>query len=377
MKGINMAKYKLFLTFIALLFCLGMTAYSRASENGTQADGVVYVMTNRANGNSVLVFRRSTTGQLQKIQEILTGGLGTGVTLDPLMSQSSLALRDDGKVLLAVNAGSGDLTAFVTTANGLKFGSKVPSGGLFPVSVTVHGNVVYVLNQLGIPNVTGFTVSETGILRHIANSSRKLAGGGLAQPAQVSFAPDGSELLVTEKGTDLIDLIRVEAEGTPIESKATASAGHTPFGFAFGPNGTVVITEAERRLPKEASVSSYHLGAHELKAVSARVQNRQTAACWITVIGQIAFVVNTGTFTISSYQIGLDGTLNLLEPIAASTGSLTTPIDLAATADGSFIYVLKSAVGAIEIFRVDNSARLTRVGAQTGLPLSIQGIAAQ
>ena len=48
------------------------------------------------------------------------------------------------------------------TSAGLEFGSKVLSGGYFPVSVTVDDNLVYVVNQLGFPNITGYTVSDTG-----------------------------------------------------------------------------------------------------------------------------------------------------------------------------------------------------------------------
>jgi DNA-binding beta-propeller fold protein YncE len=64
----------------------------------------------------------------------------------------------------------------------------------------------------------------------------------------------------------------------------------------------------------------------------------------------------------------------LTNPIAASTGPGSSPIDLASTHDGKFVYVLKSAVGAIAGYRVDGS-RLIPIFTKAGLPLSIQGIA--
>ncbi len=186
------------------LFALALTwsAAAPAVENSTGAAGVVYVMTNRASANSVMVFSRATDGSLRQVQEVSTRGLGTGFTLDPLTSQGSLTLGSDGKFLFAVNAGSGELTSFTVTADGLAFARKISSRGAFPVSVASSGGLVYVVNELGVANIVGFTVDSAGHLQNIPGSTRMLAGGALAQPAQVRFTPDGSLLIVTEKGTD-------------------------------------------------------------------------------------------------------------------------------------------------------------------------------
>ena len=141
------------------------------------------------------------------------------------MSQGALSLCPGGKVLLAVNPASGDLTAFRVTATGLEFGSKVPSGGAFPVSVTCKGGLVYVLNQLGVPNISGFKVNDSGQLQKIPLSTRDLAGGPLALPAQVSFTPDGTQLLVTEKGTNIIDVFAVGPMAEPMVQLSRHRAG--------------------------------------------------------------------------------------------------------------------------------------------------------
>src|SRR4029453_16476123 len=209
--------------------------------------GTVYVMTNKAHNNSVLVFQRAADGSLTLAQESFTQGAGTGVTLDPLASQGALSLCASGKVLLAVNPASGDLTAFRVTPSGLVFGSKAPSGGAFPVSVTCKGGLVYVLNQLGVPNISGFKVTDFGQLQKIPLSTRDLAGGPLALPAQVSFTPDGTQLLVTEKGTNLIDVFALRPDGRTDGPTVEASSGRTPFGFAFGPSESVVIFKVGNR----------------------------------------------------------------------------------------------------------------------------------
>jgi 6-phosphogluconolactonase len=361
-----------------LLFgaALCVAAFTSEAIGGPAPVGRVYVMSNKAR-NSVLVYDRAADGSLTFIQEALTRGKGTDVTLDPLQSQGSVVLGANRNILLVVNAASGELTAFRVTDAGVEFGSKVLSGGDFPVSVTVNNGLVYVLNQLGTPNISGFTVNDNAQLEPIASSTRALGGGALAQPAQVSFTPDGTKLIVTEKGTRLLDIFDVLADGRTGGPFAQVSRGFTPFGFAFGPANSVIISEAENRFPLEATASSYRItGTDHLQPVSLTVHNQQTAACWVAVTGNIAWLVNTGTATITSFQINGDGSLSLFNPVAASTGGGSSPIDVAASSDGNFLYVLLSATGQIVVYNI-NGGTLTPLRVVSGLPLSIQGIVAR
>ena len=358
----------------ALILCL-CTVFGEAAESG---DGVVYVMTNKHEGNSVQVFKRGATGSLRFVQEAPTEGSGTGATRDPLMSQGALAISQDGKLLFAVNPGSAEVTSFTITSSGLAFGSKVSSGGLFPVSVTEHNGVVYVVNQLGIPTISGYTVNSKAQLQAISGSIKELPGGGVALPAQVKFSPDGSVLLVTEKGTDQIDAYPVQSDGRTGDPSMKPSSGRVPFGFAFTPSGNVVVSETNGGLPDMGALSSYNVSGTSLTLVSASVPSTQTASCWVELAnqGQTAFVVNTVSGTISSYNVGSDGSLALAKAVAGSAGATSTPIDLAVTPDGQFLYVIKSALGAVGIFRV-NGTSLTPVNTVSGLPFSIQGIVAR
>jgi 6-phosphogluconolactonase (cycloisomerase 2 family) len=363
-------------TLLATLALVVAAQNTYAASESTNAAGAVYVMSNRANHNSVLVYQRGGDGALSFVQEVPTGGLGTGVTLDPLMSQGALAMRDDGKLLFAVNPVSADVTCFRITGTGLEFASKAPSGGALPVSVTVRNGLVYVLNQLGIANISGFTVTNGGILTPLPNSTRDLTGRALALPAQVSFTPDGSQLIVTEKGTSLIDTFQLLSGGLTNGPITIVSAGKTPFGFDFSSTSQLVVSEAQNRFPLKGSVSSYSLDGGAVTPVSAAVPDRQTAACWVEITGNTAWVVNTGTAVISAYQVSDSGTLTVANSNAAFTGDGSTPIDLAASADGQFLYVLLSATGEIAAFQI-NGTTLAPLFTQGGLPLTIQGIVAR
>jgi hypothetical protein len=98
------------------------------------------------------------------------------------------------------------------------------------------------------------------------------------------------------------------------------------------------VSEIEGGLPLVATASSYRLGSHDVpQPVSPKVADHNTAACWVVVTGEVAWVVNTVSTAISSYHIGTDASITLANPVAASTGT-AVPIDAAASRDGDFFF---------------------------------------
>lgn len=146
--------------------------------------GAVYAMTNHAAGNQVVVYSRAPDGQLALKGYVDTGGLGTSRIR--LSSQGPVVLSPDNRWLYVVNVGSDDLSVFRVVRDGLRLVQVVPSGGDMPNSVTVHGDLVYVLNNggLGLGNISGFRQAPDGTLRQLPGSSRPLSAAG-ADPAQV------------------------------------------------------------------------------------------------------------------------------------------------------------------------------------------------
>src|SRR5712691_573287 len=98
-------------------------------------NGFVYVQTNDADQNEVVVFERAGDGSLDRLGAYFTGGTGSG---EPhLPSQSSVVLSGDR--LFVTNAGSDDVTLFAVDGVQLRLLDRVPSGGSTPRSVSVHG----------------------------------------------------------------------------------------------------------------------------------------------------------------------------------------------------------------------------------------------
>jgi DNA-binding beta-propeller fold protein YncE len=369
-------KCKVFLrAILALAFLLELSSAALPARAAQSPTGFVYVMTNQPAGNQVIQYERASSGLLMQSGMAATGGLGgtgNGVgALDPLGSQDSLLLSGDSTRLLAVNAGSNTLSALGTGAGGVTLLSQVASGGEFPNSVALHGNLVYVLNAHGTPNITGFLLDAAGVLHPLAGSTRDLPGGASAAPHDVVFSPDGSRLLVTEGGTNQIDIFSLADTGL-ISGVTTQASSGGPFGMRFGRNQVVVVTEAGSN-----SISTYELTSHNtLNAISLSVADGQMATCWLSMTPNgHTFVSNTGSGNLSSYQVGASGSASVVNPVAASIAP-GAPIDSALSTQNNFLYVDDSARGKVFIFSVQGNS-LESIGSISGLPTTLQGIAAQ
>jgi 6-phosphogluconolactonase (cycloisomerase 2 family) len=240
--------------------------------------------------------------------------------------------------------------------------------------VAVRGSLVYVLDSAG---VSGFRLGPGG-LAPIEGSRRPLSADG-ADGAQAGFAPDGRTLVVTERGTNRISTYGVRADGTLDGPVAVGSAGVTPYGFDFAPDGTLVVTEAFGGETGKAATSSYALGADGAVPASASVRNTRSEVCWaaVTPDGRFAYVTNFGDGTISSYAISPDGSIRLLEAVAASTRLGEKGVrDEALTPDGRFLYALDADSREIHGWSVGTDGDLVALGAVDGLPSTAAGLAA-
>lgn len=351
----------------------GAAGPSTAQEAVGSGDGagVVYVLSNEPGANAVLAFTRAPGGTLTPAGSFPTGGTGTGAGLG---SQGALAFTRDGRWLLAVNAGSDDVSIFsVSGSGGLELVDRAPSGGDMPIGISVANGVAFVVNA-GVPNnVSGLRIGPLGDLEPIPGSTRPLSAED-SGPAQVSFDPAGEALVVTEKATSRISVYRTDDGGGIEGPRVFASSGQVPFGFAFTRTGVLVVSEAAA-----SAVSSYRLNADELETVTASAPNLQAAACWIAIpdSGRFAYSANTGAGTISGYAVAEDGTLSLLDPDGVTAAAGGGPADLAISSGSRFLYVRNGRDGSISGYRVQGDGGLEPVELVSGLPAGSAGLAAR
>jgi 6-phosphogluconolactonase len=351
----------------------GSLGITRADDTVAMGVGAVYTITNDAAGNAIAVYTRMPDGSLKRAGTVSTGGAGSGGGLG---SQGSVALSDDGHWLLAVNAGSNEISVLQVMNGSVSAVSRIASGGVMPVSVTISDYTVFVLNAGGAPNIRGFWLNDDGTLKMNPAWSRNLTG---MAPAEVSFSPDGGALVVTEKGSDRLESFTFDGVNLS-DAQVRASYGQTPFGFAFDRRDHIIVSEAFGGAAGQSAASSYLVDENGgLRLVTGSLQTGQSAICWIAISwnGKYAFTANTGSDTISTLSIGRDGSLRLVSAISGRTGTGGKPGDMALSRDGRFLYTLNPGNGTITGFRVQGNGSLQPAGVTTGLPSSVNGLAAQ
>ena len=114
---------------------------SRAASAQSPVVGHVYVNSNTARQNSIDAFDRHADGMLTSMpgSPFATGGAGTGEVIG---SQDAVRITPDGRYLLAVAAGSNEISVLRIEDDGALTpveGSPFPSGGLVPVSIALTG----------------------------------------------------------------------------------------------------------------------------------------------------------------------------------------------------------------------------------------------
>jgi len=333
--------------------------------------GSIYVQTNEPD-NHVIVFARGTDGALVETGRHATGGKGDGTP--HLTSQGSVLLTKDGRQLLVANAASDDITIFAVSNDGLGSPRTVATGP-GPKSITEHAGSVYVLNT-GAPSVTGLRIAD-GALAPIEGSERMLAMN--ADPAQVGLSPDGTTLVVTERGTDSITSFAVNADGSLGAQASVASSGPTPYGFAFTSEGSLIVTEAFRAEKGAAAASTYTVREGSVAPVTASVGNGRSEICWavVTADGRYAFTTNFADGAVSRYAIGMGGELTLEDAVAGTAVEGKTGLrDEDLTADGRFLYAIDADTGRVFGWSVSGDGTLAPIGSWEGLPASVAGLAA-
>lgn len=351
-------------------------------EGQRDSAGAVYAISNEASGNRLLFYRRAVDGALTPQGSVATGGNGTG--LPRLSSQNSVILDPAGRRLFAVNPGSNQISSFRIGRSGRpELADTISSQGNFPDSLTLDGNVLYVVNHGGATgpgDIAGFTVSPRGTLTPLPGSVQPLSIAGFTKGGAIGFAPDGRSLIVTEEATNAIDRFPLDQNRVAGPAVVHASAAATPFGFAFTRGGALLVSDAVGATPGQATESSYQLtGQTGLNTINGSVPSGQTEVCW-TVLNnnqRYAYVTNFSSGTISSYRVAQNGSLTLANAVVAQTspGQKSTR-DENFTPDGRFLYAID--VNAQKVFgwRINNlTGALIPVGSFPGLPATVAGIA--
>jgi 6-phosphogluconolactonase len=366
---------RIMVTLLVLVAAVAATARGGASAS-SDVVGQVYVNDNTAGANTIAAFDRHADGTLTAIDgsPFATGGAGTGAAIG---SQGALQITRNGKYLLAVDAGSNEVSVLRIKSDGkLRPVARGPvsSGGIKPVSIAVHGELVYVANAGdGGSNYTGFKLNPGGHLRPLPGSTVPLPDG--SQPGDVLFNGDGTKLVGTRVGTSLIDSFTVGENGrlTAAPASPFAAQGLGPFGSKFRPTNPkqLFVSNAHNVGPDTGTISAFSAARDgTLTSIgSSPFPNFQTAPCWVEISqnGRILFAVNTGSGSISSFAIARDGSLSLLRNTPIGTDGAGAQ-DARLAPNGRTLWVVDTAARAISAFAVDGGNLTELPSSPTPLP---------
>ncbi len=387
--------------FIALLLfgmtlVLGPGPRARAITEHSE-DGHVYVLNNDLSGsNSITVFTRKGDGSLSLVGTTSIGGLGSLTAFADGTQGSLILTRNEGTRLFAVDAGSNQISVVNVHDGHLSLVGVFASGGVGPVSLSYQDGLLYVLNAANgssqAANVAGFHVDDRGRLHRIAGATRPLSAPH-PNAAQVQIDPSGRFLLVTEKGTNLIDVYRIHDGGRLSGPTVFQSVGAVPFGMAFNLASSrheFIVTDAAGGPMSTGAATAYRLVHGNIQLINGPIPDHQIAPCWLVITGDghYAYTSNADSQAISGYRIHAGGAISLLNAngVTAATPSDTFPLEEALSRGSQFLYVLDSrllltppGLATLSGFHIHQNGSLTSVvnPAQIALPFSAIGLAAE
>lgn len=383
----------------------------------------IYVTSNKADGNTVIVFQQDAVGKFKISGEYLTGGKGTGDLEipalkkdpshplangdDPLISANAIEATADRKFLVTVNPGDGTISLMSNSADHvLKSMGTVAASDLFPISVAIHDHHV-VVASVGVDNAHGsigaYTI-DNGQLLAVAGSRRDLN----ARPSTIRFSSDGEHVIVDELVTGKIKVFALEGNNLSKEpvSEINSPRGTDtrfqaiPVGFVVSGNGgddVLFVSEARFLTPdfklragkstvpqsplyswQTGSVSTYKLSDDgQISVVSkdvltgTNVEGGEIANCWVVLSkdGKTLYAANALSSSISTFDVKDNGEISLQNQTAFKDDSEMLFFgDLSVSSDGNQVFQLVGNTGQILVLDRMANGKLELKQKVDGLP---------
>jgi 6-phosphogluconolactonase (cycloisomerase 2 family) len=421
MKKLNSIRNIVAVSSIFIAGCMSsMQPDNQTSHHNTLS---IYVATNKAEGNSLLGFRRTKNGKFEKIGEFYSGGIGTGDLEipalkkdsthplangdDPLISGYGIIATDDKNFVLVVNAGDATVSSLKVNSNdSLTLINTVNAGDKFPISIANAGRHV-VVASVGKDNnhgsVSTYLISSSGILSAVPGSRRDLK----ARPSTVAFTHDGRHLIVNELVTGKINVFALQGNllsSEPVSvidsprADSRFQAIPVSFDVASGSKGDIILMSEARFLTPEFSLRedanvvpqtpkySWQTGSLSSYLVTAKgsislingdvltgssVEGGEIANCWVALSPDhgTLWAANALSSSISSFSVSRDGYTRLKNATAfKSEPEQLFFSDLTVSDDGKNLFQLVGNNGQVMVFDIQNNDDLILKQTLTGLP---------
>jgi len=361
-------------------------AADRDDRDQRRISGFVYTNLNTAPMNTVAGFDRRLDGSLSALPRspFPVGGVGAGSTVG---SQGALQVAGDGRFLLVANAASNDISVVLIRPDGSLRpvpGSPFSSNGKMPVSIAVHGDLVYVANAGdGGANYTGFRLREDGRLTPIAGSTVPVPDGSslgdvlfngdgrILVGARVTYQKPGSSLAGAIDSFSVGDNgLLTAAPGSPF---AAPIAG--PLGSAFRPsNDWQLFVTLAHGGTNAGAVQAYSVARDgALTPIGGPVGTGQTATCWgaVSPNSEYVYAANAGSDSISVLSIAANGALTDQGYTTLKGGPGLGTFDIGVDPTGHTLYVVDTNKGEISVAAIKGDTLVEVASSPVALPTDV------
>lgn len=290
-------------------------------------------------------------------------------------------------IVYVANSGSDDVSGY--SINPTTGTLAAIAGSPFPrianpsaVAVSSNGFFAFVTNAGSSNTVTAFRVATNGALLLVPSTQahpNPIPVG--MDPVALAISPNSQFVYVATRGSDSVTAFAIEDEGalTLVSSTGTAAnpvsvQGADPAGMTISPNGQFLYVSSST----SNDVTVFQIGANGLltlvPATGANqnpipVGGRAPKSIRISPNGSFLYTANSGSNTVTAFQIGTNGLLTLVPPIAGNPNPIsvggTAPNGIIVSSNGQFLYSANGG-GNVTTFSIGGGGLLTLVPQSSG-----------
>jgi 6-phosphogluconolactonase len=375
------------LTGLLTLLALVLISCSTASQNGTSANGILYVTTQ--GNNSVTTFGIDlNSGKLSTASKTAATG----------NAPSAIMATPKGDAVFVANAQDGTISSYMVNTDGTLTASGSPTAaGILPTGMAIDsgGKFLFVANQGTFSDPTSGTVSVysiNGAALTPVGSFSTAANGAVSGPGPVSVAvtPDTAYLYAANQFSNTVAAFSVDSTGalTPL-GIPSYNVGTSPSAVALTPDGNFLYVgnQGSNNISAFAVCVNASLTCVTPNGSLTAVPNSPFSAGLgpISIApaadsqGEYLLVADYASNEISQYRVSTGtGVLTALSPATLSTGGNPASVAVrtgpgTVLSDGgttNYVYVANKGSATISVFSYDTTAGVLSL---VGSPVTTAG----
>ena len=277
---------------------------------------------------------------------------------------------------LARNEGS--VSVFTFTEYSLTRTDNVPSGGPNPASLALCNKILYVANAayIGGPMIgesfgnfdhptlsstlTGLKVEDDGTLTYIEALTQDVGVG--ARAVDIQLSPDNNKYLLVALTAGEVRAYKVGSNcmltGSFMSNNSDLDGSVALSSVEFDGKTYVYVGNARNGKIVAFLIDEDNESLSFINSAVGPSQGLSAALCWTVIYRTYLYTANAGTATISSFRLDpADGGVEVLEEVAANTGTITFPLDM--YVESGRLYQLLGGNGNIIVYDIEDDGSLS------------------